>query len=280
MTTRPTHYRQNPKQAAIDQWTMDPCGPQVTTKPGTRAYFEQLVTGRDEYAPWMADILDYQSTRDLHVLDVGNGQGIDVARYAAAGAIVTGIDLTPRHVELTEAHIAAMGLDATVVQGDAEAMPFADAAFDRVTSNGVLHHTPDMPTALSEIRRVLVPGGEVRIVVYNRASAWFWITLIGRYGLAHGLLFKERGSTEGVASRLVEHTTIGARPLVRFYTPRMLRAMLAEAGFHDVRTDVRHFRPRDQILTRRLRNERAIQWLDTRVGYYVIGYGTNGKATT
>jgi ubiquinone/menaquinone biosynthesis C-methylase UbiE len=270
----PTSYRTDPKQAAIDQWTADPCGPAVDEQPGTRPYFERLIAGRHDYGPWMNRVLDYPGTRGLRVLDVGSGQGIDVAQYAQAGAAATGIDLTPRHVELAQAHLKAMALDATVVQGDAETMPFPDASFDRVSSNGVLHHTPDIAAALREIRRVLVPGGEARIILYNRSSARFWLELIGVYGIVRGRLFKERGSIEGLASRSVEYSTVDARPLVRFYTPSQVRALLAAAGFQDVRTTVHDFKPQAQTLTKRLRNPSLIRWLDSRVGYYVVGYGT------
>ena len=68
----------------------------------------------------MAEELDYAGSTGLDVLDVGCGQGIDVARYAQAGATATGVDLTPRHVELARAHLAALGLDATIELGDAE----------------------------------------------------------------------------------------------------------------------------------------------------------------
>ena len=100
----------------------------------------------------MPAALGYDEARGLRVLDVGCGQGIDVYRYALAGAQATGIDLTPRHVELARRHLSAMRLDAEIVEGDAESMPFGDATFDRVSSNGVLHHTPDLPAALREIR--------------------------------------------------------------------------------------------------------------------------------
>lgn len=270
----PTHYRRDAKRAAIDQWTADPCGPLVEGEPGSRSYFEQLLARRHEYAPWMADVLGYDGARGLRVLDVGCGQGIDIARYAMAGATVTGIDLTPRHVELATAHLAAMKLDATIVRGDAERLPFADGSFDRVSSNGVLHHTPDMPAALREIRRVLVPPGEARIIVYNRSSAWFWITLVLGHGIGRGLLWKEHGIT-GVAAREVEHSTVGARPLVLFSTPKQLRAILADAGFHAVRTEVRHFAPtHGQFFTGWIRDPRLIRWLDRRVGFYVIAVGT------
>src|SRR4051794_32891808 len=164
---RPAHYADDPKQAAIDQWSADPCGPDSASPPGSRPYFEDLLEGRRRYAPWMDDVLGYSATAGLRVLDVGCGQGIDVARYAQGGARATGVDLTPRHVELAKQHLAAMGLEADVREGDAEALSFPDDTFDRASSNGVLHHTPDIGAALREVCRVLVPGGEARIIVYN-----------------------------------------------------------------------------------------------------------------
>lgn len=111
-----------------------------------------------------------------------------------------------------------MGLEAEIVEGDAENLPFEDARFDRVSSNGVLHHTPDMPAALREVRRVLKPGGEARIIVYNRHSFHYWLTQVLYEGVLRGGLLKER-SMEGVLSRGVEYSSIGARPLVRVYSP-------------------------------------------------------------
>ncbi len=106
----------DPKQRAIEQWTADLCGPETgDAEPGTLEYLERLIRGRLEYAPWMPEELDYDGARGLDVLDVGCGQGIDVVLYARGGARATGIDLTPRHVELARAHVAAAGLEATVV---------------------------------------------------------------------------------------------------------------------------------------------------------------------
>ncbi|MBA3476038.1 MAG: hypothetical protein H0T10_04715, partial [Actinobacteria bacterium] len=86
------------KAAAVEQWTADPCGSSIAEgEQGSRSYFENLVRGRFEYGPWMPAALGYDETRGLRVLDVGCGQGIDVYRYALAGAQATGIDLTPRH---------------------------------------------------------------------------------------------------------------------------------------------------------------------------------------
>jgi ubiquinone/menaquinone biosynthesis C-methylase UbiE len=269
------------KRAAIEQWTADPCGP-AEGEAGSRSYFEDLLQGRDEYARWLHESLGYQETGGLDVLDVGNGQGIDLYRYAAAGARATGIDLTPRHCELARAHVAAMGLEADVVEGDAENLPFADASFDRVSSNGVLHHTPDMPAALREVRRVLRPGGEARIIVYNRSSLHYWINQVLLQGIIRRQLLQER-SMAGVLSRGVEVSSVGARPLVRVYSPRQMRRLMTEAGFADVSTTVRHYQVDDAFITDllaphipALRNPKLLDRLGRAAGWYVIARGVRG----
>jgi ubiquinone/menaquinone biosynthesis C-methylase UbiE len=271
------------KAAAVEQWTADPCGEVVAQgETGTGPYFHSLLASRTTYAPWMEEELAYATTRDRDVLDVGCGQGIDVARYAAVGARVTGVDLTPRHVELARAHLAAMELDATIVQGDAEQLPFADGSFDRVSSNGVLHHTPGFDQALREVHRVLRPGGEARIVVYNRSSLHYWCNQVVLSGILQRALLEEH-SMAGVLSRNVEHSTIGARPLVRVYSPRQLRRALRAAGFADVTTTVRHLHVDDAfplaILARRipkLRDPAVLDRIGRHAGWYVIGRGVRG----
>jgi SAM-dependent methyltransferase len=168
------------KESAVEQWSADPCGSdRVDGAPGSAAYAEDLLAMRAEYAPWMADSLDYSGADGLDVLDVGCGQGIDLVNYARAGARATGLDLTPRLVELARAHLEALGHDGTVVHGDAEAMPFADASFDRVSSNGVLHHTPNMDRALAEVARVLRPGGWFVGTDSLGRGIGFWLLHIG-----------------------------------------------------------------------------------------------------
>ncbi|HET6449337.1 MAG TPA: methyltransferase domain-containing protein [Conexibacter sp.] len=269
------------KAAAVEQWTANPCGEVVAEgEIGTAPYFHSLLASRTRYAPWMEEELAYATARDRDVLDVGCGQGIDVARYAAAGARVSGVDLTPRHVELARAHLAAIDLDATIVQGDAEQLPFADGSFDRVSSNGVLHHTPGFDAALREVHRVLRPGGEARIVVYNRSSLHYWCNQVVRSGIIERALLEER-SMAGVLSRNVEHSTIGARPLVRVYSPRQVRRALRTAGFQDVRTRVRHLDlddafPLAMLAARvpKLREHAVLDRIGRYAGWYVIGRGT------
>src|SRR5258708_4571549 len=208
------------KKQAVLCWTVAPCGPSVPDlPPGSKPYFDELVAGRRDYAPWISEALHYSASRDLDVLDVGSGQGIDAYEYASRGARVVGIDLTPRHVELAALHLAATGLSAWFVQGDAESMPFPDDSFDVVSSNGVLHHTPDIDAALAECLRVLRPGGTFTVLLYNRRSFYYWITQALMNGILGGVLLRG-GSMSGVLSASVEAgPPFRAPPLVRAAPP-------------------------------------------------------------
>ena len=272
---------QNAKAAAVEQWTADPCGsPYVIGKPGSSEYLEHLLEMRSEYAPWMSEELEYANYGGLEVLDVGCGQGIDLAKYALGGAHAVGVDLTPRHVELAAAHLHSMGLEARVVQADAEALPFDDESFDRVSSNGVLHHTSDMPTALREIRRVLRTGRSAAVIVYNRNSLHYWLHQVLVRGILLGGLVRER-SMDGVLSSSVEYSRVDARPLVRVYTRRRLTQMMLDAGFTRVSVYPRHFKAANTLPTRlvsrfvpALRNPEYLDRIGRRAGWYLVAKGT------
>jgi arsenite methyltransferase len=101
------------------------------------------------------------------VLDVGCGACMDTlvaAQMVGPTGSVTGIDMTPEMVAKARGSIAEMGLrNVTIVQGSAEHLPFDDASFDVVISNGVIDLIPDKDAVFSEITRVLRPGGRIQL---------------------------------------------------------------------------------------------------------------------
>jgi arsenite methyltransferase len=101
------------------------------------------------------------------VLDVGSGAGTDsvvAALMVGAEGAVTGIDMTPEMLEKARAGAAELGLqNVTFVEGEAERLPFGDASFDVVISNGVIDLVPDKDSVFSELHRVLAPGGRLQI---------------------------------------------------------------------------------------------------------------------
>src|SRR5437763_3263836 len=101
------------------------------------------------------------------VLDLGSGAGTDslvAAQMVGDQGHVTGIDMTREM--LAKARAAAAELDAgnvEFVESEAERLPFPDASFDVVISNGVIDLIPDKDAVFAEIVRVLTPGGRIQI---------------------------------------------------------------------------------------------------------------------
>ena len=182
-------------------WDGRPCGSVHAQAPeGTPQYFAQVEARRAELEPFIEDFAAFPDSRDRAVLEIGVGLGTDFIRYARAGARVTGVDLTPRAVELTRRRLTNEGLQGDVRLADAEALPFADGSFDTVYSWGVLHHTPDTRAAVREALRVLRPGGRVCVMLYGRRS-WVSYGLWVRYALLAGKLHT---SLSDVLSRHME----------------------------------------------------------------------------
>ena len=101
------------------------------------------------------------------VLDLGCGAGtytLVAAQMVGAGGRVTGIDMTPEMLAKARAAAAEMGVtNVEFVEGEAERLPFADASFDVVISNGVIDLVPDKDAVFAELYRVLAPGGRMQI---------------------------------------------------------------------------------------------------------------------
>lgn len=100
------------------------------------------------------------------VLEVGCGVGAVLGELAAAEQTLelTGLDRSAEQVAGARLHLGSRGVRATLVVGDALALPFADGSFDRVVMVWMLEHLPSEPmrvAALREARRVLRPGGRI-----------------------------------------------------------------------------------------------------------------------
>lgn len=103
------------------------------------------------------------------VLDAGCGSGPLSAALRAKGAVVTGFDASAAMVDLAHQRL---GEDADLHVADLGApLPFGEAAFDVVVASLVLHYLEDWSGPLSELRRVLKPGGRLMLSV-NHPSAY------------------------------------------------------------------------------------------------------------
>lgn len=167
-------------RSVADWWNRHLNGTQVLDTPlalDDPRLFETITRTRYARWPFVAEAIDRLDLPGRRVLEVGCGLGADLARIAARGADVTGIDLAPRAAALARAHLESRGLPGRTMVADGERLPFPDATFDLVWSFGVLHHAPDTRRALAEVGRVLRPGGTAAIMLYHRRS---WYHLLAR----------------------------------------------------------------------------------------------------
>lgn len=104
----------------------------------------------------------------METLDVGCGGGLLAEEFARLGCRVTGIDPSERSLATARAHAQQSGLDITYLAGVGEQLPFADAAFDLVYCCDVLEHVGNLAQVISEIARVLKPGGIFLYDTINR----------------------------------------------------------------------------------------------------------------
>lgn len=105
------------------------------------------------------------------VLDVACGTGNAALPAAAAGATVTGLDLTPQMLTTAAKRAAAAGYDIAWREGDVEALPFDDGAFDVVLSAFGAMFAPRHEVVADELARVLRPGGRLAMANWRPGGA-------------------------------------------------------------------------------------------------------------
>ena len=113
--------------------------------------------------PWLYEAAEFRHHRGERVLEIGCGTGCDLLQFARHGAHATGVDITPKHLELARTRVGHL---ATVLRADGRNLPFPDASFDYVYSHGVVHHSDEPRRIVQEIFRVLRPGGGFNVHVY------------------------------------------------------------------------------------------------------------------
>jgi SAM-dependent methyltransferase len=143
-------------------------------------------------------------------------------------ARLIGMDVSPASLREAEERLALHGAQPDMVsisEGTAR-LPLPDASVDYVHCSGVLHHVPDPVDVLKELRRVLRPDGEARIMVYNYESIWLHLHA------AHILRFtRANGRRETVREAFRRSTDTEDCPISEAWTPAQVSDMSAQAGF-------------------------------------------------
>lgn len=144
-------------------------------------------------------------------LDLGCAGGFMAEALAERGALVTGIDPAAKAIEAARAQAARSGSRVSYDVGTGEALPYADALFDVVVCVDVLEHVSDLGQVLSQVERVLKPGG------------LFLFDTINRNLLAHFV-------TVTVAENILRILPKGTHDPAMFIKPAELQSGLQKAG--------------------------------------------------
>ncbi len=144
---------------------------------GSARFFRELDEYRFEKLSYLARLVDFSGYQGRRLLEVGCGAGIDLVRFALGGAAVTGVDLAEMSIALARRNFEHNGLMADLKVMNGEALAFDDNSFDVVYAHGVLQYTVSAARMVSELYRVLRPGGQAIVMVYNRRS---WLSAMSR----------------------------------------------------------------------------------------------------
>jgi SAM-dependent methyltransferase len=208
----------------------------------------------ERYLPWRSG---------ERVLEIGLGYGTVGGLLVERGLDYHGLDIAPGPVAMMEHRIGLLGGAGSAVQGSALAIPHPDAAFDVVVSIGCLHHTGNLAAAIDEVHRVLRPGGEATLMVYNAHSYRRLLTLPAK-AVTSGAWRDPERRRELVRGAYDANEAGAAAPATEFVTAGQLRTMLRR--FTDVHLRKENCDPL-MLGWRRVRRAIPREWLLGNLGH-------------
>lgn len=257
---------QNYKQKTQEHWGENPCGSNYSTRELlTSEYFHDIERHRYGTHPWLKELINNQHVKNKKMLEVGFGMGTDHLQFARKGALMHGIDITPRNLTVAKKLFSLRGYKSNFITGDAEHLPYSKNEFNFVYSFGVLHHTPSIEKALKEIKRVLKPGGKAVIGLYHRHSFFYFWSLFIRDWILKGDFLKETFKQR--LSR-IEYPGTDQNLLVNVYSKRSVKKLMKD--FKNTELMVRHLTPHEVFNIGTYLPKSFINKLSTLFGWYVI----------
>jgi SAM-dependent methyltransferase len=225
--------REDLKKRVHDYWNRQSCDTHIAASSKfSLEYFEEIETFRYRDQPCIHAFAQFTRYRGKRVLEVGFGAGTDFIQWLRAGAVASGIDLTEEALANLNHRIQIYRLPKPerIQIGDAENLPFQSDQFDLGYSFGVLHHSPNTEKALAELVRVVRPGGEIKVMLYNLNSLCVYKTWV-KHALLRGRPWKGLGS---IVSDHIES------PGTKAYTRAGLRRIFAQLPLKniEVRTEI------------------------------------------
>jgi len=241
-------------------------------------------------------IMDWVSWDGKKVIEIGTGVGTDARNIIRRGGQYHGVNIDQGSVDATKEALSVYALEGDVTQCSATELFFPDNTFDVVYSFGVIHHIPDAERAVAEIARVLKPGGELLIMVYNRNSINYKLEilvlrrvfvrllripgLIGLLGLLgwpeqklrrHSEIFSA-GRQNSAAEWLSRNTDGPDNPYSLVYGKHEIEKLLH--AFEILKNEVFYFDIRHWAFLGRLLPSRLVEYLGRHYGWHRVVYAT------
>ena len=218
----------NLKEEVRRFWNRASCDTEVADSPKfSRDYFEEIESFRYVDQAFIHSFAQFTRYYGKRVLEVGFGAGTDFIQWLRAGALASGVDLTQEALDnlLHRIKVYELPSPEKIQIADAEHLPFESNTFDLGYSFGVLMLAPDTEKAIEELIRVVVPNGEIKIMLYNRHSVFAFNVWV-KHGLARGRPW------ESLKWALWNHVeSLGTKG----YTRTELRQMLSRLPLREVR---------------------------------------------
>ena len=167
-------------------------------------------------------------SRPMKVLDVACGTGdftIEIAKKVAKDSEVIGVDISEGMIAVGKEKIAKNNINAAMVVADCEALPYDEGTFDRISVGFGVRNFEHLELGLSEMYRVLTPGGKLIIlelsVPSNRFIRWFYkLYFLKILPFIGGLVSGHRGAYEYLPASVL-----------RFPAPDKFMEIMKSSGF-------------------------------------------------
>jgi ubiquinone/menaquinone biosynthesis C-methylase UbiE len=160
------------------------------------------------------------------VLEIAPGPGFFCLELARLGSYrITGLDISRSFVQIARANARTAGLEIDFKEGNASAMPFADASFDFTFCQAAFKNFSDPVGAISEMHRVLKPGGTALIADMRRNAT------------PDDIRNEVRGMHQGRLNEILVGWTFRGMLLKTAYLPEQVRSMIALTPFKKARIE-------------------------------------------
>jgi len=215
-------------QASVEEvrdfWDARPCNLRHSPlEVGTREYFEEVENRKYFVEPHILEFAEFPVWLGKKVLEVGCGIGTDAINFARHGATYTGVELSTESLKLTKKRFEVFGLDGEFINANCENLGavLGKRSFDLIYSFGVLHHTPSIERALSQLKLVSHSSTAIKIMLYAKFS------------------YKQFMIDEGLDQ---PEAQVGC-PIANSYTDEQVMHLMQMAGFNVTRIQQRYIFP-------------------------------------